>query len=138
MGCDGRPSSPWLTGTAGSEADDRILFTPVSRRDTGRAMSEENVAIVRRIYANWAHGSSPAESNLLHPDIEWVNPSDAVEPGTRAGIEALRGLMQLVVGADPCDNSVLYRRQEPSVRRGLGTRLHDRFAPVSGSRVSVS
>lgn len=54
-------------------------------------MSEENVAIVRRIYANWAPGSSPAESNLLHPDIEWVNPSDAVEPGTRAGIEAFVG-----------------------------------------------
>jgi uncharacterized protein len=51
-------------------------------------MSEENVAIVRRIYANWAPGSSPAESNLLHPDIEWVNPSDAVEPGTGAGIKA--------------------------------------------------
>jgi hypothetical protein len=43
---------------------------------------------VRRIYANWGRGSSPAESNLLHPDIEWVNPSYALEPGTRAGIEA--------------------------------------------------
>lgn len=39
--------------------------------------SQENVAIVRRIYANWAPGSSRAESNLLHPDIESVNPSDA-------------------------------------------------------------
>jgi len=51
-------------------------------------MSQENVEIVRRIYASWAPGSSPAESNLLHPDIEWVNPSDALEPGTRTGIEA--------------------------------------------------
>jgi ketosteroid isomerase-like protein len=57
-------------------------------------MSQQNVAIVRRIYANWAPGSSPAESNLLHPDIEWVNPSDALEPGTRAGIEAFRSITE--------------------------------------------
>jgi ketosteroid isomerase-like protein len=55
-------------------------------------MSQDNVEIVRRIYANWAPGSSPTESNLLHPDIEWVNPSDAVEPGTRVGIEAFSSI----------------------------------------------
>jgi hypothetical protein len=52
-------------------------------------MSDQNVEVVRRIYASWAPGSSPAESNLLHPDIEWINPSDALEPGTRTGIEVL-------------------------------------------------
>jgi ketosteroid isomerase-like protein len=51
-------------------------------------MSQDNVAIVRRIYASWAPGSSPADSNLLHPDIEWVNPRDALEPGTRKGVDA--------------------------------------------------
>ena len=56
------------------------------------AMSQENVAIVRRIYASWAPGSSPAETNLLHPDIEWVNPSYALEPGTRKGIEAFTAI----------------------------------------------
>jgi ketosteroid isomerase-like protein len=55
-------------------------------------MSRDNVEIVRRIYANWAPGSSPTESNLLHPDIEWVNPGDAVEPGTRVGIEAFSSI----------------------------------------------
>jgi len=50
-------------------------------------MSQENVEIVRRIYASWAPGSSPSESNLLHPDIEWVNPPYALEPGTRTGID---------------------------------------------------
>jgi ketosteroid isomerase-like protein len=57
-------------------------------------MSQENVEVVRRIYASWAPGSSPAESNLLHPDIEWVNPSDALEPGTRAGIEAFSSITE--------------------------------------------
>jgi ketosteroid isomerase-like protein len=56
-------------------------------------MSQENVEIVRRIYAKWAPGSSPAASNLLHPDIEWVNPSDALEPGTREGIEAFTSII---------------------------------------------
>jgi ketosteroid isomerase-like protein len=57
-------------------------------------MSRENVEVVRRIYANWAPGSSPAKSNLLHPDIEWVNPSYALEPGTRAGIEAFTSITE--------------------------------------------
>jgi ketosteroid isomerase-like protein len=57
-------------------------------------MSQENVEIVRRIYANWAPGSSPSESNLLHPDIEWVNPRDALERGTRKGIDAFTAITE--------------------------------------------
>ena len=57
-------------------------------------MSQENVEVVRRIYASWAPGSSPAESNLLHPDIEWVNPRDALEQGTRKGIEAFTSIIE--------------------------------------------
>jgi uncharacterized protein len=57
-------------------------------------MAQENVEVVRRIYASWAPGSSPAESNLLHPDIEWVNPGDALEPGTRTGIEAFTSITE--------------------------------------------
>jgi uncharacterized protein len=57
-------------------------------------MSQQNVEIVRRIYANWAPGSSPSESNLLHPDIEWVNPRDALEPGIRKGIDAFTSITE--------------------------------------------
>jgi uncharacterized protein len=57
-------------------------------------VSRENVEIVRRIYASWVPGSSPASTNLLHPKIEWVNPSDAVEPGTRTGIEAFTSITE--------------------------------------------
>jgi uncharacterized protein len=57
-------------------------------------MSQENVEIVRRIYASWGPGSSPAESNLLHPDIVWVNPSYALEPGIRTGIEAFTSITE--------------------------------------------
>jgi uncharacterized protein len=55
-------------------------------------MSQENVELVRQIYASWRPGSSPAASNLLGPEIEWVNPSYALEPGTRTGIEAFASI----------------------------------------------
>ena len=55
-------------------------------------MSQENVEVVRRIYASWAPGSSLAESGLLHADIEWVNPPYALEPGTRRGIDAFTSI----------------------------------------------
>ncbi len=55
-------------------------------------MSQENVEIVRRIYAHWAPGSSPSESSLLHPEIEWVNPPYALEPGTRSGLDAFTSI----------------------------------------------
>jgi len=51
-------------------------------------MSHQNVAVVRAIHEALARGESPATLGLLHPDIEYVNPPGAVEPGTRRGIAA--------------------------------------------------
>jgi len=53
-----------------------------------------NVEIVRQIYAHWTSESSPSESGLLHPDIEWVNPSDALEAGTRRGVDAFNSITE--------------------------------------------
>jgi ketosteroid isomerase-like protein len=50
-------------------------------------MPEDNVEIVREIHAAWEVGS-PLDSGHLAPDIEWVNPEDAVETGIRRGIDA--------------------------------------------------
>ena len=49
-------------------------------------MSQENVEIVRRIYDALSRGESPTSLGLLDPDIEWVNPDGAFEPGTRRGL----------------------------------------------------
>jgi ketosteroid isomerase-like protein len=46
-------------------------------------LSEENVEVVRRIHERWARGESVRE--FLADDMEYVNPSYAVEPGTRVG-----------------------------------------------------
>ena len=46
-------------------------------------MSETNVELVRRIYAAW--NSEESVRDMLSPDVEYVNPAYAVEPGTRRG-----------------------------------------------------
>jgi ketosteroid isomerase-like protein len=51
-------------------------------------MSLENVEVVRHIYGAWGKDGTPVGSGLLDPDIEWVNPPDAVERGTRQGLDA--------------------------------------------------
>ena len=58
-------------------------------------MSEENVEIVRRIYAAWT-AASPIESGLLDPEIEWVNPHDAIETGTRSGLDAFGSAAEML------------------------------------------
>jgi ketosteroid isomerase-like protein len=46
-------------------------------------VSEENVEVVRAIYRAWEEGRSARD--FIDTDIEYVNPSYAVEPGTRRG-----------------------------------------------------
>lgn len=59
-------------------------------------MSERNVEIVRRILEVWGEEGSPVPSGLLDPEIEWVNPPDAVEGGVRRGIHAFELATQSV------------------------------------------
>jgi uncharacterized protein len=51
-------------------------------------VSQENVDVIRRIYSVWAKEGSPLPSGLLDSQIEWVNPPDAIERGTRRGLDA--------------------------------------------------
>jgi ketosteroid isomerase-like protein len=57
-------------------------------------MSRENLEIVRAIHDALAAGESPASLGLLHPDIQYVNPAEAVEPGTRRGLAAYEDAMR--------------------------------------------
>lgn len=61
-----------------------------------KAMSAANVEIVRRIYQAWGKGMAEDWRELLDPDIEWVNPPDAVEPGTRRGLEDFTAALAMV------------------------------------------
>jgi ketosteroid isomerase-like protein len=49
----------------------------------GSVVSEQNLAIVRQIYDAWDGDGSARE--FIAEDVEYVNPSYAVEPGTRVG-----------------------------------------------------
>jgi ketosteroid isomerase-like protein len=49
-------------------------------------MSEAaNLQLLRRLYAAWDALDLDTVFELLHPEVEWVNPYYAVEPGTRRG-----------------------------------------------------
>ena len=50
-------------------------------------MSKENVDVVRRIYEAWDRQESARD--FIAADLEYVNPSYAVEPGTRHGRKSL-------------------------------------------------
>ena len=45
--------------------------------------SNESIALVREIYAAWGRGEWAGR--FMDHDIEYVNPPDALEPGTRRG-----------------------------------------------------
>src|SRR5207302_5816303 len=50
-------------------------------------MTTQNVEVVRALYDAWAREGFPGPTGLLDPEIEYVNPEGAVEPGTRHGID---------------------------------------------------
>jgi ketosteroid isomerase-like protein len=64
------------------------------RRDTA-AVASANVELVRSIYAAWARGDF-SSTEWADPEIEYVNPEGAVEPGTRRGIDEFRGAVERV------------------------------------------
>ena len=53
-------------------------------------MSDENVALVRRIYAAWDR-EAPAR-DFISDDVVYVNLSYAVEPGVRRGRASFRAI----------------------------------------------
>jgi uncharacterized protein len=59
-------------------------------------MSQENVDVVRGVYDAWARGDLPGPEALLDPEIEYVNPPGAVEPGIRRGLVAFSRAVQKV------------------------------------------
>jgi uncharacterized protein len=59
-------------------------------------MSQENVEIVRSFYDAWARDEFPGPEELMDPEIEYVNPAGAVEPGTRRGRAAFSRALEKV------------------------------------------
>jgi ketosteroid isomerase-like protein len=55
---------------------------------------ESNVEVVRRFYDCWSRDELPGPVELLDPELEYVNPPEAVEPGTRRGVPAFRDAVE--------------------------------------------
>lgn len=53
-------------------------------------MSEENVAVIRAVYAGWSQGDFTGGNEHFDPDVLFVLPAEFPEPGDYKGIEALR------------------------------------------------
>ena len=68
-------------------------------------MSQANVELVRRLYETGLFDQDPAGwlPELATPDIEYVNPPDAVEPGVRRGpanvVAAMQGFAEVWRGS---------------------------------------
>lgn len=70
-------------------------------------MSQENVEVVKRLYDAWQRDGFGVVPALMDPDIEYVNPPYAVEPGTREGYEGFATAAQNIRNVYPA------RRFEP-------------------------
>lgn len=53
-------------------------------------MSDANVEVVQELFEAVARGDVEAALQLVGPDGEWVNPDNAMEPGTRRGLDGVR------------------------------------------------
>jgi ketosteroid isomerase-like protein len=62
-------------------------------------MSSSNAKIVRRIYESWSADQIPGPVELFDADVQYVNPTGAIEPGTRRGLEAFTAASRKVFDA---------------------------------------
>jgi ketosteroid isomerase-like protein len=80
-------------------------------------MSEENVQLVRSFYDAWARDELPGPVELMDPEIEYVNPAGAVEPGIRRGLAAFaKAVQQTFEGWDSW-------RMEPEELKAVGDQV---------------
>jgi ketosteroid isomerase-like protein len=99
-------------------------------------MPEEltNVEIVKRLYDAWQRDGFGVVPELMDPDIEYVNPPYAVEPGTRRGYEGFAIAAQAILTVYP------NRRFEPLEFHDAGNRVAVRARVIArgvGSSVEV-
>ena len=61
-------------------------------------MSQENLALARKIFDGWSQGDFSVGADLRAPDFEWQQHAEAVEPGARRGEgvgQSLRNIFEI-------------------------------------------
>jgi ketosteroid isomerase-like protein len=97
-------------------------------------VSQENVELVKRLYDAWHRDGFGVVPALMDPDIQYVNPPYAVEPGTRQGYEGFAIAAQNIRTVYPT------RRFEPLAFYDVGNRVAVRVRVAArgvGSSVEV-
>jgi ketosteroid isomerase-like protein len=97
-------------------------------------MSDQNVELVKRLYDAWQRDGFGVVPALMDPEIEYVNPPYAVEPGTRRGYEGFEIAAQAIRSVYP------NRRFEPLAFYDAHNRVAVRVRVVArgiGSSVEV-
>jgi ketosteroid isomerase-like protein len=59
-------------------------------------VSQENLETVRGVYEACARNDFLGSLEVMDPEVEYVNPAAAVEPGTRRGLEEFQGSIEKV------------------------------------------
>ena len=101
-------------------------------------MSEQNLEVVARLYATWRRDGFGVVPELMDPEIEYVNPSYAVEPGTRRGYEGFAAAAEAVTsiyGDYEVHNPQLQDLGDRVfVRAWVKTRSHANAIPIEAER----
>jgi ketosteroid isomerase-like protein len=97
-------------------------------------VSEENVSVVRRLFEAWEREGFGVVRELMDPEVEYVNPPYAVEPGTRRGYDGFATAAEAVHAVYPA------RRLVPLEFHDAGDRVAVRARVIArgvGSDVEV-
>jgi ketosteroid isomerase-like protein len=80
-------------------------------------MSQENVEAIRRLYERWNRNDISVFAEVLRPDAEFVNPPEAIDPGTRSGYGGFTKVWQAMNDAfgSTSHDLVEVRRADPHV-----------------------
>ena len=101
-------------------------------------MSEQNLEVVERLYATWRRDGFGVVPELMDPQIEYVNPSYAVEPGIRRGYDGFAAAAEAVTsiyGDYEVDNPQLQDLGDRVfVRAWVKTRSHANDVPIEAER----
>jgi ketosteroid isomerase-like protein len=101
-------------------------------------MSEANVELVKALYAAWQRDGFGVVPELMDPEIEWVNPAYAVEPGTRRGYDefaaAAGAVLDIYCDYRVSDINVYDAGDHIAVRARVATRSKGYDVPIDAER----
>ena len=101
-------------------------------------MPAENLDVVRRVYETWRERGFGVVPELMHPDISYVNPPDAIEPGTRRGYdgfaEAARAFSNIYEDSTVTLVEVSEFGSRIAVRGRIATRSRGNAVPIETER----